>query len=385
MDILSFIIWAPEPEIFPNVDWIKVRWYGLMFAMGFIISQQIMYYIYRKDGRPEKDVDILTIYMIIATILGARLGHVLFYEPDKYLANPLNILKIWEGGLASHGGAFGILTALYLYTNYHIDLSKIYSPFKGKWVWKKKKRDKQSFLWVVDRIVIVVALTGCLIRLGNFMNSEIIGKPTQNGSGVFFAHDVKEVLAHQNYVKEVNVGKTQNPQPDEKGRIPVYLQVEFTPQVNSEDAVLQVVESRLLPILKRYNYLHEHISMPENLTEEYKIVELPRGLYRADIFALAIPRHPAQLYESISSFLLFAILFILWFAYRKTMKEGWIFGIFLIILFGLRFLYEFLKENQVAFEETLPLNMGQWLSVPLILAGIFILLNLNKLQPKDVK
>ncbi|MGF1638379.1 MAG: prolipoprotein diacylglyceryl transferase [Cyclobacteriaceae bacterium] len=376
MDLLAFIIWSPEPEIFPNIDWIQVRWYGLMFALGFIISQQIMYFIYKKDGRPEVDVDTLTIFMIIATILGARLGHVLFYEPEKYLTNPLNILKIWEGGLASHGGAFGILTALYLYSNYYINLN----PFK-KLVWKKRKRVGQSFLWVVDRVVIVVALTGALIRLGNFINSEIIGKPTENGSGVVFAHDVSEVLKYRPYIEHVAVEKTSDTNADASGYVPIEIKIAFNAQVQNEGIAKTAVEGQIASTLRSNPYITDHIYLPE-LPFDYQIKEAKAGRYSAVIQAKGIPRHPAQLYESISSFLLFLILFILWYKKHQTMKEGWIFGIFLIILFGLRFLYEYLKENQVEFENSLPLNMGQWLSIPLILAGIYLLLNLKKFQPK---
>jgi len=118
MNLFNYIIWSPNPEIFPSIDWIEVRWYGLLFAAGFIISQQLMYHIFKKEGKPQQDVDSLTLWMIISTIVGARLGHVIFYEPMRYLEDPISILKTWEGGLASHGAAIGILTAIYLYANY---------------------------------------------------------------------------------------------------------------------------------------------------------------------------------------------------------------------------------------------------------------------------
>ena len=190
MHFLSYIIWSANPEVIPSIEWIKVRWYGVLFALGFIISQQIMYRIYKKEGKSTRDVDSLTLFMIVATVIGARLGHVLFYEPMKYLRDPISILKTWEGGLASHGAAIGILTGIYLYVNYLIDIN----PFKGRFVWKKRKRPGQSFLWVVDRIVICVAITGALIRFGNFMNSEIIGIPTHSDKGVLFARDVIDRL-----------------------------------------------------------------------------------------------------------------------------------------------------------------------------------------------
>ena len=104
--ILAYVVWSPNPAVFPGFE--RLRWYSLLFALGFIISQQIIIYIFKKEGHDERLVDRLTIYMVISTIVGARLGHVLFYEPERYLSNPLDILKVWEGGLASHGAAIAI-------------------------------------------------------------------------------------------------------------------------------------------------------------------------------------------------------------------------------------------------------------------------------------
>jgi prolipoprotein diacylglyceryl transferase len=260
LSFLQYITWDVSPEIL-DTEYFSIRWYGLLFALGFLLGQQILIYIFKKEGKPASDVEVLTVYMVLSTIIGARLGHCLFYEPEYYLANPLKILKIWEGGLASHGATIGILFALWLYA--------------------RKKKD-QSYLWVVDRIVITVALAGGLIRLGNLMNSEIIGKPT----------DVPWAFV-------------------------------FTSVDNQ-------------------------------------------------------PRHPAQLYEAISCFILFGFLFWLWNRRKAKTPEGSLLGIFLIYVFGLRFFYEFLKENQVKFEDQLPLNMGQWLSIPAVLAGIFVLLIANR-------
>jgi prolipoprotein diacylglyceryl transferase len=135
---------------------ITVRWYGLLFAMAFIVGYKILTWMYKRDGKPENDVEQLTVYMIIGTVIGARLGHCLFYNPEYYLAHPIEILMVWKGGLASHGAAVGILISMYIYSNL--------------------KKD-QSYLWVMDRVVIATALGGSFIRLGNLFNSEIIGKP----------------------------------------------------------------------------------------------------------------------------------------------------------------------------------------------------------------
>ncbi|CAA9288733.1 MAG: Prolipoprotein diacylglyceryl transferase [uncultured Cytophagales bacterium] len=260
LSFLQYITWDVSPEIF-DTEYFSVRWYGLLFALGFLLGQQILIYIFKKEGKPESDVEVLTVYMVLSTIIGARLGHCFFYEWDYYSQNPIKILKIWEGGLASHGATIGILFALWLYA--------------------RKKKD-QSYLWIVDRIVITVALAGCLIRLGNLMNSEIIGKPT----------DVPWAFVFTSVDK--------------------------------------------------------------------------------------VPRHPAQLYEAITCFILFGFLFWLWNRRKAKTPEGSLLGIFLIYIFGLRFVYEFLKENQVKFEDELALNMGQILSIPAVLGGIFVLLIANR-------
>lgn len=253
--MLEYIVWSVSPEIFSSGNF-SIRWYGLLFAMGFLVGQQIMMYIYKTENKPLADIESLMMYIVFSTVIGARLGHCLFYEPDYYLAHPLDILKVWEGGLASHGATVAILLAVWLYSRKHPD---------------------QGYLWVLDRLVITIAFGGALIRLGNLMNSEIIGKATTVPWAFIF-------------------------------------------------------------------------TSVDNL-----------------------PRHPAQLYESISCFLLFGLLFWIYSRYKEKLPEGRIFGLFVVILFGLRFFYEFLKENQVAFEDGLVLNMGQSLSIPLVLAGLWVL------------
>ncbi len=257
--MLQFIVWSPSPEIF-SIGSLAVRWYGLLFALSFFFGYIIMLRFFKKEGVPVKVLDELTTYMIIGTILGARLGHVFFYEPAWYLAHPIKILQIWEGGLASHGAGIGIIAALL-----------IFSYVK-----------KRPFLWVMDRIVIVVALAGFLIRMGNLMNSEIYGLPTTLPWGFKF--------------------------------------------VNS--------------------------TTPED------------GL---------VPRHPTQIYEGLSYLISFVVL--LWYYYKKDGKPavGMLFGMFLVMIFGVRILIEFIKEPQVGFEEGLTLNMGQLLSIPFVIAGLIFI------------
>ncbi len=376
MDLFSYILWYPNPEIFPTIDKIEVRWYGLLFAAGFIISQQIMYRIFKTEGRPQKDVDSLTLWMIISTIIGARLGHVIFYEPMRYLQDPISILKTWEGGLASHGATIGILTAIFLYVNYLVDIN----PFKGRFIWKKKKRPGQSFLWVVDRIVICVALTGALIRFGNFLNAEIIGLPTRSTYGVVFAREVIDNLESMPQIEEVNIKKDETREIDENGYVPIEIEVLFDKSIDNPALINQIVRTNIKSILSNYSTLHIYEPPGNQIAFENN---QNRGQYVSTIKTKAISRHPAQLYESISTFLIFLFLFYLWYRKKGKIPEGLLFGTFLVILFGLRFVYEFVKENQVDFEDSMSLNMGQILSIPLVLVGFWILFNLNKLQPGD--
>jgi prolipoprotein diacylglyceryl transferase len=351
MTLPAYTIWNADPEIFTvglfgNSE-VTLRWYGLLFAVGFVISQQILYYIYRREGKPERDVDRLTVYMVVATIVGARLGHVLFYEPDLYLSDPVRILRIWEGGLASHGAALAILFALWLYA--------------------RKKKPGQSYLQVVDRIVILVALTGALIRVGNFFNSEIVGKPTHSTSGVVFARDVTEALERSGRVESVafvGVDSALN----ENGYVPVKMLVEFAPGSAADQGGMTSELYRL----SAFQTAREHIDVTSDFVP--KLAPNDDGSLSAIVFMYMIPRHPAQLYEATGYLILFVALFMAWRRTREKTPPGRLLGIFLITCFGLRFVLEFLKEPQVAFEETLPINMGQILSIPLVLAGVLILI-----------
>ena len=376
--MISYIIWNAAPQIFPNglFGWEPgIRWYGLLFALGFLISQQVMFFIHKKEGKPEKDVETLTIYLVIATILGARLGHVLFYEPQNYFPNVLDVFKIWEGGLASHGAAVGILFALWVYSNYEI-----------KWVsgWfksKKKKRVNQSWLQVVDRIVIVVALTGCLIRFGNFMNSEIIGKPTTAGIGVVFTRPVTEIMnGHNVKVRHIDYRVDESKSITDLGYLPMSIYLEFG-RGETEEKIRPFLENRVHHNLATWTPVRDHVIHPLDQPLDYTLIQNENGTYGAKLNILVIPRHAAQLYESLSSLLIFVILFLYWYRNYNNIPPGRIFGIFLIVLFGLRFFYEFLKENQVRFEDAIPLNMGQWLSVPLVIIGVFILVRSYRSNP----
>ncbi|MEO5601293.1 MAG: prolipoprotein diacylglyceryl transferase [Cyclobacteriaceae bacterium] len=362
MAILSYIIWNGSPDIFTAGSF-ELRWYGLFFALGFLISQQILYYIYRKEGKPESDVDTLTIYMVVATIIGARLGHVIFYQPEIIWEEPWSIFLPFEfspfkftglQGLASHGAAIGILFAIWLYS--------------------RKKKPGQNYFQILDRIVILVALTGALIRFGNFFNSEIIGLPTDRAVGVVFANPLSEALENKAYdaqeiIESVSYRKNDSLEHRPNGRVPVSVYVFFKQGIQEAEArnMIELTAQGLLS--QRLNEFFDEGSGPL----QYQIAPQENGNLAARISTYGIARHPAQLYESISCLLLSIFLFLIWLQYQKNLPAGRIFGIFLIVCFGLRFVYEYLKENQVSFEDELPLNMGQILSIPLVLAGILIL------------
>lgn len=263
---LQIIPWNVDPEIF-RIGNFAVRWYGLLFASGFVIGYYIMKNIFRNEGLDESTLDRLTVYVAIGTIVGARLGHCFFYEPAYYLANPLEILKVWHGGLASHGAAIGIPLALWLFV----------------------RKEKKPFIWAIDRVVIVVALAGVLIRLGNLMNSEIYGVETTLPWGFVFLR-------------------------------------------NGETA----------------------------------------------------PKHPTQIYEALAYLITFGILMSVYWKNKGKQKHGLLFGLFLILVFGFRFFVEYVKEDQVAFEAGMKLNMGQWLSIPLVILGIALLVWSFRSKPVPV-
>lgn len=360
--MVSYIIWNGSPELF-SLGSFALRWYGLLFALGFLISQQVMYYFFRQEGRPEKHVDTLTLYMVVATILGARLGHVIFYQPELFTTDPLSILLPVQfspfrftglQGLASHGAAIGILFAL--------------------WLFSRKKEHNMSYFQIVDRIVIVVALTGALIRLGNFFNSEIVGLPSNNPLSVVFINKITEGLQDKakgnNPVETIRVEKNTSLAEGDHGRVPIYLYVIFKKGTSQMDAA-SFLEGDVKYYLTYYSeFVDESVSSRLN----YKLDTDSSGDLIARVATIGIARHPAQLYESLSCIILFIILFLMWQKNKANTPPGRIFGVFMIILWSLRFAYEFLKENQVDFEDQLPLNMGQLLSIPMVIAGIFILI-----------
>lgn len=373
MTQLIYIPWDFDPELF-SIGPLSLRWYGILFALGFLISQQVLYAIFKKEGKPVQDVDTLTLYMVIATIVGARLGHVFFYEPQRYLEDPMKIFRIMEGGLASHGAAVAIIIAL--------------------WIYSRKKRPGQNFIQILDRIVIVVAITGACIRLGNFFNSEIIGTPTHSKAGVFFAHDVTQSFqyAEDNVFTEPFTDTRKGMLTDieyvtvdsaltKDGYAPLKILLHYEGIGENHNLITQHIQNSKLQL---ENWVEQGLVDKQINTDFFRLSYAPvdpqnPDQYDAVIETHAIPRHPSQLYESASCVLLFFFLLWVWSKYKVHLPEGRLFGIFLIICFGLRFTYEFIKVDQVAFESSMTLNMGQLLSIPLFLTGIVILIRSYKM------
>ena len=362
-----------DPEIF-RIGFLGPRYYGLLFASGFIVGYKIMTWAYSREGLDPLKVDTLTMWMVIATVAGARLGHCLFYEPKEYLAEPWRILAVWEGGLASHGAAFAILGAMYFYS---------------------RKYKDQPLLWILDRLVITIALAGCFIRTGNFFNSEILGKTTDGATGIIFARPVTDNIrrlndyllenGHSNTgeIQDISYSLTGRTEKDSLVNQEVLIKVDFKGNYSKDD--LYDFVSNLPVTIRGVDQEMDkidHIKLGE--VNEPKIIK-GEGITSVTFKALAMPRHPSQLYEAFSCILLFCVLFFIYKVLGQATPRGLLLGIFMVVCFGLRFLWEFLKENQVAFEDELPFNMGQYLSIPLIIAGIYLIIRSLKLKNSPQK
>ena len=344
---LYYIIWNANPEI---ISGLPPRWYGLLFALGFLIGSYIMRWIYKLDGRDPEEVERLTLYMVVATIVGARVGHCLFYDPIYYLSNPLKILYIWEGGLASHGAAISIILGMVIYS----------------------RKVNETFFWVMDRIVIVVCLAGAFIRTGNFMNSEILGLPTESGSGVVFAKSVNDILMFRfdGRVDEISFHERSG-EMTENG-VPITIRLKYGDGVGVDElSENNYYKSNVKSYLMGYEGIRNHIYEESDKELDYRLFK-NENTYYAEIYTIGIPRHPAQMYEALYCLLLFVSLLSLWYFKRESLKDGFIFSIFMIVLWSLRIIDELFKENQVDWEADIPLNMGQWLSIPMIILGIII-------------
>ncbi len=341
-----------------------IRWYGLLFAIAFMAGYYIMRNIFRKEKVSEAVLDKLLIYVMIATIIGARLGHVFFYQWDHYSQNLFEILEIWKGGLASHGAAIAIIIAMYIFS---------------------KKVSKRSILWILDRVIITVALAACLIRTGNLVNSEIIGQPTDASYGFVFAADTRDYIVDvygengRDYIKDVKFVNTGEVKEIDGFKHPVYdLQLTFFENQTDPTVNAKIVRQDILPRLNTVAKDNRHFIWPT----KSKVSASTSNNSVINATLLGIPRHPAQLYEAFAYLLIFILLFTLYWKTNAGQRKGLLLGLFLVLVFTARFFIEFLKENQVEFEEDLSLNMGQNLSIPLVIIGLVLVIIAMRKKPE---
>lgn len=314
------MIWNPSIGI--DIGVFTIRFYSIMFIIAFGLGWYIMKPIFKRDNLPLEKLDNVFMYTVIATLLGARLGQVFFYDWKYFKNHPIEILlPIRENpeatlfgfingyeftgfaGLASHGAAIVIIIAMVII--------------------KKKKIIDKPLLWILDRIVIPVASGAIFVRIGNYFNSEIIGKPTTETS---------------------------------------FLATKF---IRGEDTLNGYEATRLTQI--------------SDVDLAYKAIETNPQF--SEILNAIPYRYPAQLYEAIGYVFVFGILFFLYWKTEARNKQGFLFGMFLILLWTVRFLVEYVKESQGGFENALGLfSTGQWLSIPFIIAGLYFAIKAKKIE-----
>lgn len=258
--LLDNLTWGIDPVIF-ELGPIAPRWYGILFAGAFVSGYLFGVKMWKDAGRKVEEMEHILTWVLVGTVVGARLGHVIFYDPSYYLRNIDQVLAVWNGGLASHGAAIGIIIAMY---------------------YLAKKTPKMNFWWLADRVVIPTAVGGAFIRLGNFTNSEIYGHETDAPWGIIFSN------------------------------------------------------------------------LPG-----------PAGM---------IPRHPTMLYEALLCIIVFAVLWTIYKKYKANPPSGSLLGTFLILLFSGRFFLEYTKIPQADFASEWAINMGQILSIPMVLIGLYIVI-----------
>lgn len=300
-----YMVWNPSEGF--DLGFITLRFYSLMFVVAFGLGWYIMKGIYNREGQSIEKLDNLFVYTVVATLIGARLGHVFFYDWAYFSQHPVEILLPiretadgWEftgfAGLASHGAAISIILVMYFYS---------------------KKVVQKPILWILDRIVIPVASGAIFVRLGNFFNSEIVGKETTSSFGIKFIRD------------------------------------KFNPREAFEKTNIS------------------------DVNDAYKAIETNPQF--SEVLAEVTPKHPAMLYEAFGYIFVFAILFYMYWKTDARNKQGLLFGTFLVLLWTVRFFVEYVKESQGGFEESLGLlSTGQWLSIPFIIAGLFFMQRAKK-------
>ncbi len=325
-----------------------LRFYSLLFALGFLVGYWIVKRIFEQENIPIDWLDSLLTYVVVATILGARLGHVFFYEWEYYSQHPGEILKVWEGGLASHGAAVAIILALIIFS---------------------KKVSKKSVLWVLDRAVITIALAGCFIRLGNMANSEIYGAKANSSIETVYLQPAKNRIINSfQGITDVTFIKTNERLEKDGISYPVYSMEVFFVDRAGEEYVQRALREQIPNYLNSLLVDNQTVISYPNAPSEFAEKE---NQVMGKTLVLGVPRYPTQLIEALAYLLIFVLLYTLFYKTNIKYAQGRIFALFLITIFGFRFFVEFYKANQVAFEADYQLNMGQYLSIPLVIVGLY--------------
>lgn len=350
------IVWDASPRAF-TIGGAAVEWYGILFAIAFSLSYILVVYFARREGKPFREDLILLVSLVAGVVIGARLLHCLLYDPAYYLANPMEILQIWKGGLASHGGALGIVVATWLFS---------------------RRYPAHRFLWLLDRIAIVAALFGALVRVGNFINSEILGKETAAPYGVVFARPIHEAIQRSSpLVRDVEIrgeGRA-----DLEGTMPLRVTVELGDARTSPESVREALLSHIGPGLGSDPEAVRQLR-PGGPSLDIGLRRSANG-FEASIHLPGICRHPVQLYEGVAYLSIFLVLLLLWHYRWRSLTDGTLFGLLLLTLFSARFFLELFKLPISGLDSELPFRLGQIASLPFILAGVAVLWRCARKRP----
>ena len=349
-DFFFYISWNVDPALYDG--FITLRYYSLFFAISFLLGFSIVKKMFIYENAPLEWMDKLLMYSVVGTILGARLGHVIFYDPAYYLENISEVFMVWKGGLASHGAAIALIIAMWIFS---------------------KKGTKKHTLWSLDRFVIAVALAAGFIRIGNLMNSEIVGIRTNNEMSLFYEFKAKDQISGF-----FNIEKNK---------------IKFD-KTNSDTLIDHIYYPKIsvtIPLgnQKMNPYYSEAFSNAFNLNSIDSDADFFSSTNKND-FSLTstnemvlpiyiITRIPTQLYEAFSYWIIFLFLFWAYWKKKWHLYRGRLFGIFLTLLFVARFFVEFFKEHQALSDSSL-LSMGQYLSIPLVLIGVIFWIKSKKID-----
>ena len=381
MSLANYIIWDPSTELF-RIGFLAVRWYSLMIICTFLCGRQLVSYFFEKEGRPVEDVDKFTLYILLFCLIGARLGEVFFYNSAYYLKHPFEaILPVrfspyfqFTGyqGLSYHGALLGGIIAVYLYAKYHITFSLF--PWRFRIV--RQQRKGQNFLWLLTPLAFGV-LMGFFVRIGNFINSEIIGTPTHKKYGVLFAHNVVHSLQNCSPIiqkAKVLKNKEATASATPENYQPIILALTIKKAGLDEKTIEHFLTHQLKNYLATSQIIQEHVYEPAEKPLDYTLTKNRKQGYIAHIKTLGIPRHPVQLYESFSYILTLLGLFYWWKQKGNSLRQGVIAGFATIISYSFRFIYEFFKAPfNVLIEGNYPITTGHLLSLLTVLLGVFII------------